>query len=81
VERLVTCDKFVIDRLSFSNLETIGGDARCHIALVIDGQIDIGGDPAEQPLVRGHVVLLPAELGPVPVRATGPTVVLDTYLP
>jgi mannose-6-phosphate isomerase len=81
VERLVACDKFVIDRLSFSDLQTIGGDGRCHIAVVTEGEISVGGDPSEQPLPRGHVVLLPAELGPVPVRASGPSVVLDTYLP
>ncbi len=83
VERLVACDKFVLDRwrLATTSLKaTAGGDQRCHIVTVLDGAVEIAGDPAG-PLERGGVVLLPAELGSVEIRALGEAVLLDAYLP
>ena len=65
----------------FSEAGSVGGDQRCHILIVVEGAIEIEGDPGPSPLARGGVVLLPAELGPVTVRATTPAVALDAYLP
>ena len=83
VERLVACDKFVLDRWRISKNTpdaSAGGDQRCHILTVIEGAIQAAGDPAG-PLERGGVALLPAELGHVAVSALGDAVVLDAYLP
>jgi mannose-6-phosphate isomerase len=81
VERLVACDKFVLDRWRLSGAAEAGGDERCHIVCVLDGAVEIQGDPREGPVERGGVVLLPAELGPVGVKARDTAVLLDAYLP
>jgi mannose-6-phosphate isomerase len=81
VERLVDCNKFVLDRWKFSGTLAAGGDDRCHILAVLEGAVNIEHDPAGQPLDRGGVVLLPAELGAVKIQAQGPVVMLDAYLP
>ncbi len=81
VERLVACDKFVLDRWKLSGAERAGGDGRCHILAVIEGAVEIEGDPAKRTLERGGVVLLPAELGAVGITARDTAVFLDAYLP
>ena len=83
VERLVSSDKFVLDRWRLSQATakaTAGGDQRCHIVTVLEGAVEIVGDPSG-PLERGGVALLPAELGPVAIRPLGDVVLLDAYLP
>src|SRR5690349_8721885 len=81
VERLVACHAFVMDRLRLSDARTVGGDERCHILPVLEGAVRVAGDPAERPLARGDVMLLPAELGAVELLPREPTVMLDIYLP
>jgi mannose-6-phosphate isomerase len=80
-ERLVDCDRFVLDRWKCSGEERVGGDDRFHILAVLEGSLAIDGDPASVPLARGGVVLLPAVLGAVEVKASTGTVFLDAYLP
>ncbi|HEV3138576.1 MAG TPA: type I phosphomannose isomerase catalytic subunit [Pirellulales bacterium] len=81
VEKLVACEQFVLDRWRLFGVAEAGGDDRSHIISVLEGAVEIEGDPAEQPVERGGVVLLPAEVGPVGVKARGATVLLDAYLP
>jgi mannose-6-phosphate isomerase len=81
VERLVACPKFVLDRWAISSAHRTGGDDRCHMVAVVEGAIDIPGDPLGEPLSAGGVMLLPAELGAVEVQPRGRAVVLDAYLP
>ena len=45
IERLVSCDKFVLDRWQFDTLLPVGGDQRCHILVVLEGAVSIEGDP------------------------------------
>ncbi len=80
-ERLVACDKFILDRWQLTEPTSLAGDDRCHILAVISGSVDVQGDPAGQPVQRGGVVLLPAELSTVEIRPLEPTVLLDAYLP
>jgi mannose-6-phosphate isomerase len=80
-ERLVACDQFVLDRWTVAGEERVGGDDRFHILAVIEGSLSIDGDPAQTQLERGGVVLLPAELGAVGVKASPRAVFLDAYLP
>lgn len=84
-ERLVRCDQFVLDRVRVDVPRTLGGDRRCHLLLVVQGQLRLKDDPAEKPLARGQTALLPAEAGPVntsPVDGPqGEAIVLDAYLP
>ncbi|MBI3836584.1 MAG: class I mannose-6-phosphate isomerase [Planctomycetia bacterium] len=81
VERLVACDKFVLDRWKLSGAASAGGNHRCHVLAVVEGALEIEGDPGKRPLERGGVVLLPAELGPVNIEAQHTAVFLDAYLP
>jgi mannose-6-phosphate isomerase len=81
VERLVTCDKFVLDRWTFSDPQPLGGDDRFHLVAVLEGSVHIDGDPAEQPLPRGGTALVPASCGETMLRPAGHVVLLDIYLP
>jgi len=81
VDRLVASDKFVLDRWCFSDQQTLRGDERFHVLAVLDGAVSVEGDPCNEPLVRGHVALLPACAGDVRFDPHGPTTLLDAYLP
>jgi len=77
--RLVKCEKFVLDRWRLEQTEVLGGDDRCHIVTVLDGQMTIQGETL--PLVKGQTVLLPACLGQVAMDPSGACDLLDMYLP
>jgi mannose-6-phosphate isomerase len=81
IDRLVACDKFVLDRWRFSDAQTVGGDQRFHVLAVLDGAVSVEGDPCDEPLVRGQVALLPACVGDVRLDPHGSTTLLDAYLP
>jgi mannose-6-phosphate isomerase len=81
VEQLVECDKFVLDRWEIASPETMGGDDRCHLLAVLEGELTIAGDPDERPLRKGSTALLPASLGATELRPRGTAVLLDAYLP
>jgi len=59
-EALVSCDKFTIRRHRTDSAITIGGDGRFRILTVINGSLNIEGDPSEKPLGLAETVLLPA---------------------
>jgi mannose-6-phosphate isomerase len=78
VERLVACDKFVLDRWSgFTTPEKLGGDERFHIVSVVAGRATIGHVELE----LGQTALLPAAAGEVEIRPETGAVLLDMYLP
>jgi mannose-6-phosphate isomerase len=80
--RLVACDKFVLDRLELSEPRLAGEQDRCHILLVLDGAIEMAGDPSGRPLKTGETALLPASAGLAMLSPQGSrAVVLDSYLP
>jgi mannose-6-phosphate isomerase len=81
VERLVECDKFVLDRWHISEATTVGGEQRFHILACLEGMaaINIAGHPVS--LKKGETVLLPAEVGRVELEPTGSATLLDAYLP
>jgi mannose-6-phosphate isomerase len=81
VERLVHCDKFVLDRWRMNAPQSVGGDDRCHIVAVIGGSVAVESDPAEQPLRLGQTMLLPAAAGPLELSPNQPSTLLDMYLP
>ncbi|MBX9788659.1 MAG: class I mannose-6-phosphate isomerase [Pirellulales bacterium] len=81
VQRLVDCDKFVLDRWELTAKECCGGDDRCHLLMVVEGSVCVAGDAVEEPLARGGTMLLPACLPGVEVTPVGRAVLLDAYLP
>ena len=80
-ERLVACDKFLLDRLTLSVPLHVADDDRCHIFSVLAGSISLTGDPASRPLVFGDTILLPARRGSTQLIPASSAVVLDAYLP
>lgn len=80
-ERLVHCDKFVLDRLTLSQQQAMGGDDRFHLLVPLSGAITVEGDPVGEPLKFGQTCLVPAAVGQVKIAPVGETVVLDIYLP
>jgi mannose-6-phosphate isomerase len=81
VERLVACDKFVLDRQRIERPQSIGGDDRFHLISVVEGEIEVADDPLDRPLRKGETALLPAALGTVTVMPRQATTLLDAYLP
>lgn len=81
IERLVTGDQFIIDRWNFERPLRAGGNDKCHLISVIEGEVEISGDARGKPLMRGEVMLLPAALGEVTVSPSSKATLLDVYLP
>jgi mannose-6-phosphate isomerase class I len=81
VARLVVCDKFVMDRWSFSTPKRIGGDHRCHIVVSVSGRVRIAGDAEPTVLCGGELALIPAAAGAVELTPEGSATMLDIYLP
>jgi mannose-6-phosphate isomerase len=80
-ERLLECDKFILDRIAVTQPTTIGGDGRFHMLAVVGGAIDVTGDPLGEPLAAGATALLPAAAGSAELRPRDNAVILDVYLP
>jgi mannose-6-phosphate isomerase len=80
VARLVQCDQFTLDRWRFDSPQSIGGDERFHVLIVLEGSMRIEGNPAEAAISRGGTVLLPAGLGEVRITPLAPSVLLEGYL-
>ena len=83
VERLVSCDKFILDRWTLTSDEHFGGDDRFHILSVLEGELDLLPSPPASALnlSRGQTVLLPACLAESTLRPHNRAVMLDMYLP
>lgn len=80
-ERLIDGEKFCLDRWQSNGPLAVGGDQRCHLLAVLEGQMRVAGDAVERPLTRGDVMLLPASLGDILVEPRGNAAFLDAYLP
>jgi len=80
VERLVSCDKFILDRWTLRRPESIGGDDRFHLISILDGSLRIS-QGRDLSIRKGETVLLPACLPPTTLAPSGSTVLLDMYLP
>jgi mannose-6-phosphate isomerase len=77
VERLVACDKFILDRWQFDAPQLCGGDDRCHLVAVLDGYITV----KQQTFRRGESFLVPASCTDAVITPQGRGVLLDMYLP
>lgn len=89
VERLVACDKFVLDRWLLHDEQTVGGDGRFHLLSVIEGEMTVttheqsepGDDVSSLMLTRGQTILLPASLPEARATPHAQCTVIDMYLP
>ncbi len=81
VQRLVKCDKFVLDRASTGESCRAAGDDRFHILSVLDGSLQIQSEWTPDPLKKGQTILVPAEVGEVELTPCPHATWLDAYLP
>jgi mannose-6-phosphate isomerase len=81
VERLVTCDKFVLDRWSIEEARLLPNDSRFHIFAVAEGAVLLSARGFSQRLKRGDTILIPASARDVEISPQGRAVLLDMYLP
>lgn len=96
-ERLVACDKFVLDRWELSGIKSLRSGKRFHILSVLEGEVLLGSGPEAAAhlshgsttsdevsllsLLRGQTVLIPASLTSIALAPLGRAVLLDMYLP
>jgi len=76
-QQLVDCDKFVLDRCTLEGAQTLSGDERFHLIVLVEGAIKLSGTT----LSRGETCLLPAAAGSVEAVPQDRAVLLDIYLP
>jgi mannose-6-phosphate isomerase len=81
VERLVECDKFVLDHWRIAEPMACDGDGRFHILAVVEGDVVLTVGGSQQTLPRGNTILVPADCSSVSLAPQGRAVVLDMYLP
>jgi mannose-6-phosphate isomerase len=80
-QRLVHCDKFVLERRCLAGRVEFGSEDRLCLLAVLQGQVALAGDPAGRSLQRGEVALLPAACGVIAGEAAESTEVLEVCLP
>jgi mannose-6-phosphate isomerase len=93
VERLVTCEYFVMDRWRLDADQPLvvephdsGGKASSgrgvHLLAILEGAAEIAGDATPEPAAPGQTLLIPAAVVDATViRPRGPVSLLDIYLP
>jgi len=79
-ERLVECDKFILNRWRLSDAKNLGVKDAFQIVAVLEGAITIEGLDGSVPM--GKTVLVPADCSPVGVAPVGTSAtILQMYLP
>ena len=81
VNRLVECDKFVLDRWTLESPQSIGGDDRFHFLVVIEGEVELNWNAVNTALRFGQTMLLPASAGECRLVPQPRATLLDIYLP
>jgi mannose-6-phosphate isomerase len=79
-ERLVACDKFVLERWRLQSSIAVSNNERCSLLCAIEGEINISGDPTGQLLRQGQSALIPAS-SPALLTPIGAATVLVATLP
>lgn len=80
-ERLVACDKFVIDRMRVEGPFQMPVDGRFHILACLQGAVTWDDGPTPVRLGLGETALLPAACTSRHLHAAEPSMVLDMFLP
>jgi mannose-6-phosphate isomerase len=81
VERLVRCDKFIVDRWRFDESQQLATEERFHIITVVNGDVCLESASGTSEMQRGDTCLLPADADVVQLTPQGPAELLDIYLP
>ena len=79
---LVSCDKFILNKICCREPIPVGGDGRFHILAVTRGTVEIESDSDHQPLTIGQTALIPASLPSVTLTpGGGGAELLEIHLP
>ena len=81
VERLVSCDKFILDRCTIDAVERLPQNDRFHILAVVEGEVSLSAGNDKERLRRGDSILIPASATGVEIAPQGRAALLDMYLP
>jgi len=81
VERLVACEKFILDRWQIDSPQPLASDDRFHILAAIEGSVTATASDSRHELRRGSTLLLPASCRDLQLAPQGRVVLLDMYLP
>lgn len=79
--RLVTCDKFILERWLLDRPLMVTSQGTCLLLSVLDGSLALAGDPANEALLKGETILLPACVDPVRLEPLSHAEVLVARLP
>jgi mannose-6-phosphate isomerase len=80
-ERLVACDKFVLERHKLDGSNKLPDDDRFHLLAVVEGRIEINSGGDTYGLRRGETILIPACASGATISARSSATILDMYLP
>jgi mannose-6-phosphate isomerase len=81
VERLASCDKFVLKRWMLDERQPFPVDDRFHIASAVDGTLLVTCEGEKYKLHRGDTLLIPACCSEIELVPQGRAVLLEMYLP
>lgn len=81
VERLVDCDKFILDRAHRSEALSLDLGDRFHLLSVIEGKMTLSWSAGQTLLELGETLLVPAACSEVTLTPDGDCQWLDMYLP
>ncbi|MCI0360161.1 MAG: class I mannose-6-phosphate isomerase [Planctomycetaceae bacterium] len=81
VERLVECDKFVLDRWRIDGPQRVETDNRFHILSVLAGELTASDQVSTFSLASGQTLLVPASCRDLTVVPQERSEFLDIYLP
>ncbi len=81
-ERLVSCEKFIFDRISATSKLQVAGDGHFHLLTAPVGSVVLTDERgAESILATGESVMLPAAMRALTAEVSESGVLLDMYLP
>ena len=80
-ERLVACDKFVLDRWQFDRPVELTTDNAFHLLAVIAGEVLLESGTVSETLPLGSTVLVPAVRGAVNIVPSDSATLLEVHLP
>ncbi len=81
VERLIACDKFILDRWRPDRAAKLVTNDGFHILTAIEGEVIVATDETSDTLRRGDTLLIPACCKQVQIQPQERPVFLDMYLP
>lgn len=87
-QRLVACDKFVLDRIQAEPTSAVSavrcqfaGDGQFHLFTVPVGSAHLRWDDRSEVVIAGQSLLIPAAMPTLTVELSGPSIALDMMLP